>query len=183
MEEKPLITIKTKVEKNDYRKFFYVDFLSKKIIQIALGIFLTVFLLMLFSLGGLVLLGIYKYTGNLMYYIALYIFLIVLIAVIHEYKINKYYKTDKTELFTSYQIIKFYEDFIIVSFEKEEGGRKRSYNGFYRIFESKDLILLYQNAYSSGIIRKKDVDRETLVELINLLKRKFGQNYKTSKRL
>lgn len=169
-----LFTVKTSMEKGDYRKFLYIaTFLRSKII--------IPFILIISAIAA----GLLAYSGgyfNKMEFVIIWLvlamvaFLTIIFKV--ERKNKQRIKTDKTGVFNSEETLDFYEDFLIIKSTVFEGESKINYSQLYQVLESKDYFISYLNMNQASLIRKKDMDGETIEKLRKLYQEKMGEKYR-----
>ena len=169
-----LFTVKTSMEKEDYRKFLYTaTFLRSKII-----------IPFIFIISGIVAAFLAYGQGqfNKIEFIIMWIVLVIVAFLTIIFKVERKnkqrIKTDKTGVFNSEEILDFYEDFLIIKSTVFEGESKIKYNQFYQVLESKDYFLNYFNMNQASLIRKKDMDAETTKKLRRLYQEKMGEKYR-----
>lgn len=172
--EGKLFTVKTCMEKEDYRKFLYIaTFLRSKVI--------IPFILLL----SLIMAGLLAYNENqfsigkfFMFWILLAVIAVVVVVFKVESRNKQRIKTDKTGVFDSQETLDFYEDFLIIKSTVFEGESKIKYSQFYQVLESKDYFITYFNINQASLIRKKDIDNEFIEKLRVLYKDKMGDKYR-----
>lgn len=165
------------MEKEDYHKFLYIaTFLRSKII--------IPFILLISALAAIFL----AYSENQFNAINFIVSWFVLGAVAFftiifkvERKNKQRIKTDKTGVFNSQETLDFYEDFLIIKSTVFEGESKIKYSQFYQVLESKDYFITYFNMNQASLIRKKDMNKETIEKLRSLYQKTMGKKYKTIK--
>ena len=174
MNENKLFTVKTSMKKEDYHKFLYIaTFLRSKII--------IPFILLISALMAAFLAyseNQFSTTEFIISWIVLIIVAILTIIFKVERKNNQRIKTDKTGVFNSQEILDFYEDFLIIKSTVFEGESKIKYSQFYQVLESKNYFITYFNMNQASIIRKKDMDNETIERLRFLYQNIMGKKYK-----
>lgn len=174
MNDNKLFTVKTVMEKEDYHRFLYIaTFLRSKII--------IPFILLISGLMAAFL----AYSENqfsITKFIVLWIILIVVAILTIIFKVERRnkqrIKTDKTGVFNSQETLDFYEDFLIIKSTVFEGESKIKYSQFYQVLESKDYFITYFNMNQASLIRKKDMDKETIEKLRSLYQNTMGKKYK-----
>lgn len=146
-------TIKTTMDKEDYRKFLYLaTFCRNKMVVpiiaiIALaGSLLTSLRLHSFTWGSIALLWI--------------LFFSIAIGVIC-FKVERKNKlriaSDNTGTFGSQNVIKFYEDKVVMENDSLKSTAELKYAQFFSVVESKDYFIFYLTANQASLIRKRDV--------------------------
>ncbi|WP_416198421.1 MAG: YcxB domain-containing protein [Sporanaerobacter sp.] len=174
MNDNKLFTVKTSMGKEDYHKFLYIaTFLRSKII--------IPFIFLISALMAAFL----AYSENqfsVTKFIALWIVLamVAILTIIFkvEMRNKQRIKTDKTGVFNAEEVLDFYEDFLIIKSTVFEGESKINYSQFYQVLESKDYFITYFNVNQASLIRKKDMDKETIEKLRSLYKKVMGKKYK-----
>ncbi|WP_077368382.1 YcxB family protein [Anaerosalibacter sp. Marseille-P3206] len=174
MNDNKLFTVKTSMGKEDYHKFLYIaTFLRSKMI--------IPFILLIAALMAAFL----AYSDNqfsVTKFIALWILLAMVAILTIIFKIERRnkqrIKTDKTGVFNSQETLDFYEDYLIIKSTVFEGESKIKYSQFYQVLESKDYFITYFNMNQASLIRKKDMDKETIEMLRSLYENTMGKKYK-----
>lgn len=177
VDDNKLFTVKTIMEKEDYHKFLYIaTFFRRKII--------IPFILLISALMAAFL----AYSENqfstaefIISWIVLAVVAILTIIFKVERKNKQRIKTDKTGVFDSQEKLDFYEDFLIIKSTVFEGESKIKYSQFYQVLESKDYFITYFNMNQASLIRKKDMDKETIEKLRALYQNTMGKKYKRIK--
>lgn len=174
MNDNKLFTVKTSMGKEDYHKFLYIaTFLRSKMI--------IPFILLIAALMAAFL----AYSDNqfsVTKFIALWILLAMVAILTIIFKVERRnkqrIKTDKTGVFNSQETLDFYEDYLIIKSTVFEGESKIKYSQFYQVLESKDYFITYFNMNQASLIRKKDMDKETIEMLRSLYENTMGKKYK-----
>ena len=162
-----VLSIKTKMEKEDYRKFlYYVTFFKGfKSIGVLIVVAFIASLLLTFDGNGF---EIIKFLGYLILMLAVGLISIVLkIEKLNRARI----KTDKV-LFDYTNELYFYDEYIQVKNKAFESDSKIPYNIINKVLETKDFYLIYLNNNQASVIRKKDIYKEQETLLRSLLKDK-----------
>ena len=119
---------------------------------------------------------------NITKFISFWIFLLVIAIFVVIFKVetkNKQrIKTDRTGIFGSMETLDFYEDYVKIKSTAIEGETKIKYSQFYQVLESKDYFISYFNMNQASLIRKKDMDEDTIEKLRLLYQNVMGKNYK-----
>lgn len=170
----PIYLIETTLEKEDYRRFLYTaTFFKEK---------LTFPLIALMSLGGSVLISLGEPWRSvptvLLLWAALFVLSVAGICLMVETKNRQRVKTDRSALFGSKVILKFYEDSLSVEQPAFSSSSTLGYDQFYALLESREYYIFYFNANQATLIRKKDIAKEA--EFRDFLKGKFWGRYKTT---
>ena len=174
MNDNKLFTVKTSMGKEDYHKSLYIaTFLRSKMI--------IPFILLIAALMAAFL----AYSDNqfsVTKFIALWILLAMVAILTIIFKVERRnkqrIKTDKTGVFNSQETLDFYEDYLIIKSTVFEGESKIKYSQFYQVLESKDYFITYFNMNQASLIRKKDMDKETIEMLRSLYENTMGKKYK-----
>lgn len=177
MNDNKLFTVRTSMEKEDYRNFLYIAILLKSKIKIPFMLLFIAFLSTFLS-----------YSENQFYIKDFFISFIILITVFIliivfkiELKINQRIKTDKLGIFKSQGILDFYENFLIAKSTAIEGESKLKYDSFYKVFETKYYFITYFNIDQAALIRKKDMENKAIENLRYLYKNNLKNKYKIVK--
>ncbi|WP_042276984.1 YcxB family protein [[Clostridium] dakarense] len=177
MNDNKLFTVRTSMEKKDYRNFLYIAIFLKNKIKIPVMILFIAFLSTLLA-----------YSENEFYIKDFFIYFIILIIVFIltiifkiEVKIKQRIKTDKLGTFNSQGILDFYESFLTAKSTVIEGESKIKYDQFYKVFETKNYFINYFNIDQAALIRKKDMENKTIESLRNLYKNNIKNKYKRVK--
>ncbi|KAJ53014.1 amino acid permease [Clostridium tetanomorphum] len=175
MDEKMLFTVKTTMEKEDYRKFLYVATFKKTPIIIPMILFMA-------AIGSAVIAfdkGSFNIVTFLVTWVIMTAFIFGIICFKVEDRNKKRIRTDKVGAFGTYQTVIFYENCIVTFNEKIEGKSKIRYDQLYRVLESKDYLIFYYNENMASLIRKKDIEEDDRTKIIELLQRKLGNIFKS----
>lgn len=174
MNDNKLFTVKTSMEKEDYHKFLYIStFLRSKII--------IPFILLISALMAIFIAyreNQFSVTRFIILWIVLAVAAILTIIFKVERRNKQRIKTDKTGVFNSQETLDFYEDFLIIKSTVFEGESKIKYIQLYQVLESKDYFITYFNMNQASLIRKKDMDKETIEMLRSLYQKTMGKKYK-----
>ena len=169
-----LFEITTSMDKEDYRKFSYLSIFKKKYLTISLIIILA-------GVGAAF--AVFAYGDMdpikfLVTWIGLVIIAFGAICLRVEYKNLKMMSMARAGLANLKQVIRFYENYLIAESENVKGSNKIKYDKLYQILESNDYYIIYANANSASLIRKKDIKEEEQDGFYRLLKIKLGNRYK-----
>jgi len=170
--EQIIYTIKTTMEKSDYRKFLYLaTFCRNKI---------TIPIIAIIALVGSLLLNWSLYQLNLTAIILYWLFFFALALGTVCFKVERKnkvrIKTDLTGTFDSLNILTFYEDKVVMENDLLKSTAELKYNQFFSVLESKDYFIFYLTANQASLIRKKDVD--SFDEFKQFLMNIFKDSYK-----
>lgn len=165
-------TIKTTMEKEDYRKFLYLaTFLrNKMVIPMIAGISLAGSLLIQWDINRL------NWIAIIISWIFLFAFAIGAVCFKVERKNKQRIASDQTGTFGSLNVLKFYEDKVVMENESMKSTGELKYTQFFSVLESKDYFIFYFTANQASLIRKKDVN--TLGDFKQFLMEVFHDKYK-----
>lgn len=147
-------TITTTFEKEDYKKFLYIaTFKRNRLVIPFIGII---------SLLGSLISNINQFNFisiGLTWTIFILLSLMVICIQI-EVKSRKRFRTDHTGIFGSKNILKFYDDKVVMVNEAYHSKGELEYKNFHELCESKDFFLFYLSSNQANLIRKKDIYSE-----------------------
>ena len=164
------LSIKTHMEKEDYKKFLYsVTFLkSTKSIGVLVAIALVAAIFLTIDGTGF---NIVKFLG----YFALFLLIGLISIVLKIEKLNKArVKSDKGLLFNSVNELDFYDEYIQVKNKSFESDSKIPYEIINKVSQTKDFYLIYLNNNQASVIRKKDINETEENILKEILKEKLS---------
>ncbi len=174
MADKARFTITTFMDKEDYRKFLYFATFRKTPTVAVPLIFLS-------ALGSLMLLFILGVFSPVVFF-SIWIFMLLSCIVALSFKIErltkKQVKNHSEQLFEYPSILSFYEEELVASNRNAEGSTRLKYNDFLAITETKDYIIFYFTDTTANLLRKKDLDKEEIVQVCKFLKTKAGKKYR-----
>lgn len=152
--DEPKYIIKTTMEKEDYRKFLYWATFRKNIMFIPM--------LAILALAGSLLLKRELSSLNWITVAIYWLFLFALAIAVVCFKVERKYRlrinSDKTGTFSSPNVLKFYEDKVIMENDFLKSTGELKYSQFFYVRESNDYIIFYLTTNQASLIRKKDVD-------------------------
>lgn len=170
--EEPKIIINTSMSKEDYRRFLYIATFRRNKIVIPI--------LILISLVGGIIISFDGGNFNMIIFIISWILLFVIAIIIVLFKVERKnaqrIKTDKTGAFDSVNVLKFYDDKIVITNEALKSTGELRYSQFFALMESKDYFIFYLTVNQASLVRKKDIDN--LNAFKEFIIRKFEKNYK-----
>lgn len=177
MDDNKLFTVTTTIEKEDYRRFLYIaTFLRSKIIIpffVLLSCIVASFLA--YSEGQL----------NILRFIVLWIVLTALDILTLVYNVERKnkqrIKIDKTGAFDAKETLDFYDDYLVIKSAVFGGKNKVKYDQIYQVLETKEYFITYLNINQASIMRKKDMDKDTIEKIQQLYKKSMGKMYKKIK--
>lgn len=167
-----IYTIRTTMEKEDYRKFLYwaTFYKNKKVIPMIACLAFVCSLIVNWNLY-------YVSWGKVTLYWAFFFALanaVICLKVKRRYKLRV--TTDKTGAFGSLNELKFYSDKVVIDNDSLKSTGQLKYSQIYSVFESKDYFIFYITANQASLIRKKDID--FLESFRMFIKETFGNKYK-----
>lgn len=168
------LSIKTYIEKENYRKILYTTTLlrSGKSIPFLLVIAFIAAVLLTFDKSGF---NIVK----LLVYFIIFLIIATLSIVLKLEKLNKAtIKSDNIGLFNSENTLDFYDDQIIIKTKFLEGEVKIPYEYISKVIETKEFYLIYLNNNQASVIRKKDITEIEEKDLRELYKEKLKDKFK-----
>ena len=161
-------TIRTTMEKQDYRKFLYLATFcrNKMVIPMIASI----------ALAGSLLMNWNQHSFNWISIAISWMLLFALAIVIVCFKVERKNKlrvtSDHTGTFGSLNVLKFYEDKVVMENDSLKSTGELKYSQFFSVIESKDYFIFYLTANQASLIRKKDVNspdtfKKFLTEVFN----------------
>lgn len=164
--------IRTTMEKEDYRKFLYLaTFLKNK--------FVIPIIALISFVGGLMLNWDSEdldWTLILLYWLGFFIIAVSVICFKLERRNKQRIKTDKTGAFGSENVLKFYEDKVIMENTILKSTGELKYEQFFSLLESKNYFIFYLTANQASLLRKKDI--QSLDMFKKFILDKFKGKYK-----
>lgn len=168
----PKFLIKTKMDKEDYRKFLYIAaFLKKKT---------TIPLLALIALIVSILIN---WSNDFLSPISVIVTWIILFAVSIgaicfgvERKMKQRLSSDRIGTFNTTSVLKFYDDKVIMENDSLNSTGELRYEQFYQLLESKDFFIFYLNINQASLLRKKDIDN--IEKFKHFITTRFAESYK-----
>lgn len=167
-----IYTIRTIMEKEDYRKFLYIATFRRNylVIPMIAVMALAGAVLSAWSYGKVTLLFVFSF------WVLLFCVSIGVICFKVERKNKRRISTDKTKTFGSVTILKFFDNYLVMETPATKGKNTLNYDQFYKLIESKDYFIFYFNANMASLLRKKDISN--LEEFQTFIKTKFGKKFK-----
>ncbi|MDD4377082.1 MAG: YcxB family protein [Eubacteriales bacterium] len=164
--------IRTTMEKEDYRKFLYLaTFLKNKFVIPIIALISFVGSLMLnWDSEDL------DWTLILLYWLGFFIIAVSVICFKLERRNKQRIKTDKTGAFGSENVLKFYEDKVIMENTILKSTGELKYEQFFSLLESKNYFIFYLTANQASLLRKKDI--QSLDMFKKFILDKFKGKYK-----
>lgn len=152
--DKMKFIITTTMEKEDYRKFLYLaTFCRNKMVFPLIAIIAFV---------GSFLINWNQRHLNWITITLSWLFMFVLaIAVVCfkvERKNNLRITSDHTGTFGSRNVLKFYEEKVVMENDSLKSTAELKYSQFFSVLESKDYFIFYLTANQASLIRKKDIE-------------------------
>ena len=168
MTETPLYQITTKMEKEDYRNFLF------------LTTFQTTDSIVSLLLIGTILGAIASFTTGFslssLFFSCLF-FILVLFVVMYsklEKNVKTMYPLDQPAAIKTAQTITFYDTYLTSTNRTNTDITETIYNDIYKIKENDSYIILMLTKELASVICKKDLDREMVRKISDLLKEKCG---------
>ena len=168
MTETPLYQITTKMEKEDYRNFLF------------LTTFQTTDSIVSLLLIGTILGAIASFTTGFslssLFFSSLF-FTLILFAVMYsklEKNVKTMYPLDQPAAIKTAQTITFYDTYLTSTNRTNTDITETAYNNIYKIKENDNYIILMLTKELASVICKKDLDREMVRKISDLLKEKCG---------
>ena len=149
-----IYTVRTTMEKEDYRKFLYWATFYKNKIVVPMIVCLAFVCSMILNCD-------FQYVswGKVMLYWAFFFTLAIAIVCLKVERKNKLrVNTDNTGTFGSLNELKFYSDKVVMDNAALKSTGQLKYSQFYSVIESKDYFIFYITANQASLIRKKDID-------------------------
>lgn len=174
MSDKKLFTIKTSINKEDYRKFLYIATFLRKKFTIPAIIVITALMAGFVSYNN----RIFELKSFLIYWLILLIITLFAIVVKIEFQSRERAKADKAGILKSIETLEFFDDILVIKSTAFKGKSKIKYYKFYEVIETKNYFIIYFNRRQASIIRKIDLEGSLVDELRNLLIGKIGHKYK-----
>lgn len=164
--------IRTTMEKEDYRKFLYLaTFLKNKFVIPIIALISFVGSLMLnWDSEDL------DWTLILIFWLGFFIIAVSVICFKLERRNKQRIKTDKTGAFGSENVLKFYEDKVIMENTILKSTGELKYEQFFSLLESKNYFIFYLTANQASLLRKKDI--QSLDMFKKFILDKFKGKYK-----
>lgn len=161
------------MEKSDYRRFLYIATFRRN--KLMIPYVLTVAFIGSFFINRI------NNTLNPVVFIITWILLtgLVIYAVyfMAVRKNDKRIKTNKTGTFDSINILKFYEDSLIMENESLHSTGEIRYDQIYKLMESKEYFIFYITIKQAFLLRKKDI--ENVIVFRNYILPKFKDRYRS----
>lgn len=146
--------IRTTMDKKTYRHFLYLAtfFRNRATIPIIAAMALVGSFFVNWQLEG------FHWVGIIVSWIFLFTLSIATVCFRVERKNNQRVHSDKTGSFDALNVLKFYDDRIVMNNDALSSTGELKYAQFFCIMESKDYFIFYITANQASLIRKKDVD-------------------------
>jgi hypothetical protein len=171
---KPLYTIRTTMDTEDYHHFLYVSILrrNKKFVPTLVGVSAILALLFSFSSAG----PNWIRFGIIWAVMLIVVFGLIIFLVERRYK--KRIKTDQSGSFGAWGDIEFYSDYLVVKNEAMKAQSRFDYTKLFEVLLSDAFVILYFDAGTATLIRKRDIPQEWRPEFIDFLKKTFGKKFR-----
>lgn len=169
----PVVTVETRLTKQDYRRFLYFTLYFKKALFIPVacicallvgllwGTVQTGFVLPLFLLGFL---------GTLLFLAAVLILRV-------EWRLYRRVKQDTDGTFEKYDTIRFGEVLIEIDSQVMNASGQCGYDRFRLVLETNSQFLLYPDPTICSIVPKHNMTKEEQAALSALLRKNTGLRY------
>lgn len=164
------LSIKTYMEKEDYRKFLYTITLFKSVKSIAILVGIALIAAILLTVDG----NGFNVIKLLKYFILLLIVASISIVLKIE-KLNKSRIKNNKELFNSANNLEFYDEHIKVKNDAFEEESIIPYDTIFKVSETKDFYLIYLNNNQASVIRKKDINSDKEISLKRIFEEKLSE--------
>lgn len=168
----PKFLIKTMMEKEDYKKFLYIATFRRNTYTIPLVGLITLVGSLIINWNG----GYFNFITFFMTWIFMFVLAIGVVCFKMERKNKQRITTDNTGTFGSVNVLKFYDDKVIMENESLKSVGKLRYDQFYQLMESKEYFIFYLTINQASLIRKKDV--ENVSEFKDFIIGKFDNKFK-----
>lgn len=170
----PILEVKNKNTKKNYREFLYFVTFFKNKFKIPI-LFLIAFLANHFLYIGKTNYGLEKYLITL-----LMLFIMAIFVVINkiETQIRTRFNTDIGEFFQVEEKIGFYDEYILIENEKLDSSAKIYYKDIYEVYNRNNLFINYFNSQQASLIAKENLTKEEVEIINNLYREKLGIRYK-----
>lgn len=170
-----LFEIKTKMEKEDFRKLSYITIFSNKQKTIPLIVLLAAVGSILYSMmQGKFEIAVFFTVWGIFIPVAF-----AAIALSVEYKNIKKVNAIRSGLTKQpKQLISFFEHYLVAEDENAKRSHKIKYENLFQVVESKNNYVVYASKNAASMIRKMDISPEIREDFRDFLKTKFGERYK-----
>lgn len=149
----PKFSITTVMEQEDYRKFLYLATFRRNpmVLPLVALIALLGSWAVNWSMEGLKLLPL------LLTWVGMFALAIGTLCWKVERKNKQRVATDKTGTFGAKNLLKFYDDRLVMEQEAMHSKGELRYEQFYQLLETKDYFIFYLSMNQASLLRKKDV--------------------------
>lgn len=170
MNESPIYEITTTMEKDDYRNFLFIttfqtpdSIISLLIISIILGAIVSV---------------VTGFSLSTLFFAILFFFLIFFVLLYSklEKNVKATYPLDQPANIETKQTILFYNTHLVSTNRTNTDVTTVAYENIYKIKEDDSYIILFLTKELVSVIRKKDLDSETINEISAFLKEKIKKS-------
>lgn len=169
-----LYDITTRMDRADYKRFSYLMAFRKKVQTISLIVVLAAVGAGFWVLAD----GIFSVPKFLILWPILIAVAFAAIFLRVEYKALNRSNGIRAGIAGDRQHITFYEHYLIAEEDYVKGSNKIKYDNLYQALETNDYYIIFANANSASMIRKKDIDEEDQADFEIFLKQKLGERYK-----
>ena len=164
--------INTIVRKKDYRKYMYVGAFFNNKITIP-------YALIIGFLAGLFV-NFHSTHFSVVKMITTWVFFSVLVIAALmfqiEVRIKSRLKTDKLGTFNIENVLKFYDNKVVIENKEIKGKSEITYKQYYKLVEIKDYFYFYLTKHQASILSKRDI--ENVDEFKKFVVSKFEGRYK-----
>ncbi len=174
MSKNVLFEINTTMDKEDYRKFSYLTIFRRKYFTVAMIILLAAVASFLASFAD----EVFEIQEFLLLWLLLIVTAFGAICLRVEYKGFKRMNMVKVGLVSVQQDLFFYENYLTAEDDKGNESKKIKYDRLHQVLESQDYFIIYANASSASVIRKKDIDAEVRDDFKTFLRVKLDNRFK-----
>lgn len=175
MNEKKLFSVKTSIDKKDYHKFLYIATFLRRKLMIPMIIIVSAIM------AGVVAFNkeVFQFTEFFIYWAILLGITLFAIVVKVETRNREKIKADKINgSLKAHETLEFYDDFVVIKSTAFKSKSKLKYYKFHEIIETKNYFIIYFNRQQASIIRKVDLDNETIENLKKLFIEKLKGKYR-----
>ena len=173
MNKTPLFEITTTMEKDDYRNFLFLTTFQTADSIVSL-------LIIGILLGGITSIAT-GFSLSSLFFSCLF-FILVLFVVMYsklEKNVKTMYPLDQPAAIKTAQIITFYDTYLTSTNRTNTDITETAYNDIYKIKENDSYIILMLTKELASVICKKDLDKEMVRKISDLLKEKCENQTKT----
>ncbi|RDU24396.1 YcxB family protein [Anaerosacchariphilus polymeriproducens] len=163
----PIFSVKTTMEKEDYKKFLYIAIFCKNKLLVPVIILLTIIGSLIINYSNLL--------AIILTWILLFVLSIASLCFMVVTKNKQRLKSNKAGEFGSFIVWKYYDEKIIMENEVFHATEMR-YDQIYQLLESKDYFIFYLTKNQASLVRKRDFKQVS--DFKEFIISKFENNYK-----